>query len=63
MDQALKLNIQNLIDKVISDPNQVITDQLEISNNNYDINAQGVHGTKGLAYIVVVFIPKVGGLE
>ncbi|MCB0350055.1 MAG: FHA domain-containing protein [Bdellovibrionales bacterium] len=63
VDQALKLNIQNLIDKVISDPNQVITDQLEISNNNYDINAQGVHGTKGLAYIVVVFIPKVGGLE
>jgi len=61
LDQALKLNLQSLTDRVIANPNVIIQDQLEISNQAYDLSAQGVMGTQGLSYILVVFIPKFGG--
>lgn len=60
LDQALKLNLQSLAERVVSDPTQIASDQLEIANNNYDISAQGISGTKDLAYIIVVFVPKAG---
>ncbi len=61
LDQALKLNLQGLIEKVLAAPSQIANDQLEISSQNYDISAQGVYGTSSLAYIIVVFVPKMLG--
>ncbi len=59
-DQALKLNIINLLDRIANDPNQLVTDQLEISNQSYDISAQGIMGSKAVVYVILVFIPRGG---
>jgi hypothetical protein len=61
LDQALKLNLQGLVDKVVADPTQTTHDQLEISNQQYDLSAHGVMGSQALSYILVAFVPKMGG--
>ena len=61
LDQALKLNIHGLLDRVSSNPSILVNDQLEIANQNYDISAQGLLGAKSLSHVLVVFIPKIGG--
>jgi FHA domain len=60
LDQALKLNLQGLIDKVVAAPTQIATDQLEIASQNFSISAQSIYGTTQVAYIVVVFVPSGG---
>ncbi len=64
LDQALKLNIMSLLDKVAAMPSQTAIDQLEIANENYDLSAQGIQGsTTALAYVIIVFVPRVGGVS
>lgn len=60
-DQALKLNILGLLDRVTADPSQLVTDQLDIASQNYDISAQAIMGQKGIAYVLIVFVQKGGG--
>lgn len=57
LDQALKLNLQSLIERVQADHTQIVTDQLDIADQNYHISAQGLVGAKDLSYILVVFVP------
>lgn len=59
-DQALKLNIQNLLERVVAEPSKLVTDQLEIANQNFDISAQGILGPKELAYVLIVFVQRGG---
>ncbi|OFZ10852.1 MAG: hypothetical protein A2Z20_03845 [Bdellovibrionales bacterium RBG_16_40_8] len=61
LDQALKLNIRSLVDRVQTSPSQIMADQLEVSNCSYDIAAQGIMGSKNLAYVLIAFIPRTGG--
>ncbi|MEQ1664749.1 MAG: FHA domain-containing protein [Bdellovibrionales bacterium] len=58
LDQALKLNLQALTDRVISDPSQIGTDHLEILNQSFSLSAVGINALKSLACILVVFIPR-----
>lgn len=60
LDQALKLNILSLLEKINLNPSQMAQDQLEISNQNYEISAQSIYGSKNIAYVLIVFIPKAG---
>ncbi len=57
LDQALKLNVSSLLEKVAAAPSQVANDQLEIANENYEISAQGIQGATSIAYVLLVFIP------
>ena len=59
LDQALKLNVLSLLDKVVAMPSQIAIDQLEISSESYDISAQGIHGSTSLAYVLIVFVPNI----
>jgi len=58
LDQALKLNLLGLIDRVVSDPSQIGTDHLEIHNQSFTLSAVGIFGAKTLSCILVVFIPR-----
>lgn len=59
-DQSLKLNLQNLVDAISANPSQMATDQLEIAGQNYELSAQAIMGSKAMAYVIVVFVPKSG---
>lgn len=57
-DQSLKLNLQDLTEKAIQSPNQIASDELPISDTNYEITAQAVMGSQNVAYVVIAFIPR-----
>ncbi len=63
LDQALRLSIQDLLEKAQANPEDMAVNQLEISGENYEITAQAVHGTNGLAYIIVSLLPPYDGGE
>ena len=56
-DQALKLNLQTLLDKVLKHPHEVASDALEFSGVEFQLSAKGVYGKDSLAYALVTFIP------
>ena len=60
-DQALKLSIQDLIERCQTQPDQMITNDLEIGGNNFQVSAQAVFGNKDVNYIIVVLIPTEEG--
>lgn len=56
-DQALKLSIEDLVQKAVSQPDHLSSNELEISGYNYEVAIQAVYGTKDIAYYIVVLLP------
>ncbi len=56
-DQALKLNLSNLIDRVQQYPHEIASDSLEFSGVEFQLSAKGIHGKEELAYTLISFIP------
>ena len=56
-DQALKLNLNSLIEKVQQYPQEIASDSLEFSGVEFQLSAKGIYGKDSLAYILISFIP------
>ena len=56
-DQALKLNLNNLIEKVRQYPQEIASDSLEFSGVEFQLSAKGIYGKDSLAYVLISFIP------
>ena len=56
-DQALKLNLNNLIEKVQQYPQEIASDSLEFSGVEFQLSAKGIYGKDNLAYVLISFIP------
>ena len=55
-DQALKLNLSNLLERVQQHPHEIASDSLEFSGVEFQLSAKGVYGKEGLAYTLISFI-------
>ncbi len=62
-DQALKLNLETLVDKVSKHPHEVASDSLEFSGVEFQLSAKGIYGKDKLAYTLITFIPTQGSEE
>jgi hypothetical protein len=60
-DQALKLSIKDLIERVDQNPDQLASNDLEFSGLNFQVVAQAVFGTAKIAYYLIVLLPKSEG--
>jgi hypothetical protein len=60
-DQALKLNIKDLIDRVDQNPREMAYNDLEFSGVNFQLIAQGISGTDALASYLVILVPAEEG--
>lgn len=56
-DQALKLNITGLLEKVNQHSNEIATDNLEFSGVEFQLSAKGIYGKDHLSYALISFIP------
>ena len=56
-DQALKLNLSNLLERVQQHPHEIASDSLEFSGVEFHLSAKGIYGKEGLAYTLISFIP------
>lgn len=59
-DQALKLNLVDLMDRLEVNPDQLASSELEFGGNNYQVIAQAIFGTAKIAYYVVILVPPGG---
>ncbi|MGE4132054.1 MAG: FHA domain-containing protein [Bdellovibrionales bacterium] len=59
-DQALKLSVKDLIERVDQNPDDLATNDLEFSGLNFQIVAQAVYGTSSIAYYLIVLLPQDG---
>ncbi len=60
-DQALKLSIKDLIERVDQNPDDLASNELEFSGLNFQIVAQSVFGTGKIAYYLIVLLPTQEG--
>lgn len=60
-DQALKLSVQDLIERVSQNPDDIASNELEFSGLKFQIVAQAVYGTSQVAYFLVVLLPMSEG--
>ncbi len=56
-DQALKLNLIGLIEKVTQHPYEIASDKLEFSGVEFQLSAKGIYGKDSLSYILISFVP------
>lgn len=59
-DQALKLSIKDLIERLDQAPDDLASNDLEFSGANYQVVAQAIYGSSKIAYYLVVLLPKEG---
>lgn len=57
-DQALRLNLKDLIDQCTINPSMLINNQLDIAGSAYDLMGQSVYGTNEIEYFIISFIPQ-----
>ena len=57
-DQSLKLSLRDLIDQIKLTPDQIVSNQLEFSGDNYELAMQAIHGSQDISYYIVSFIPE-----
>jgi hypothetical protein len=57
-DQALKLSVKDLIDRLDAAPDELASNELEFGGVDYQIIAQGIFGTSKLSYYLIVLLPK-----
>lgn len=60
-DQALKLSLQDLMDRLQSNPDQLATNDLEFGGQGYQLIAQAIYGSAKIAYFMVILVPSGGG--
>jgi hypothetical protein len=60
-DQALKLSVKDLIERLDKNPDDLATNELEFSGLNFQIVAQAIYGTSKIAYYLIVLLPKSEG--
>jgi hypothetical protein len=56
-DQALKLSVKDLIERVDANPDDMASNELEFSGLGFQIVAQAVFGTSKVAYYLIVLLP------
>ena len=54
-DQALKLNIIGLLEKVQQHPAEIASDSLEFSGVEFHLIAKGIYGKEGVSYTLICF--------
>ncbi len=54
-DQALKLNIIGLLEKIQQHPSEIASDSLEFSGVEFHLIAKGIYGKDGVAYTLICF--------
>jgi hypothetical protein len=59
-DQALRLSLLDLMDRVEQNPDQLVSNELEFGGENFQIIAQGIFGTAKLAYYLMILVPAGG---
>jgi hypothetical protein len=57
MDQALKLSIKDLIERVDQSPDALASNDLEFSGQDFQVVAQAIYGTSKIAYYLIVLLP------
>jgi hypothetical protein len=57
-DQALKLSIKDLIERVDANPDEIASNDLEFSGLEFQVVAQAVFGSAKIAYYLIVLLPK-----
>jgi hypothetical protein len=60
-DQALKLSIMDLIDRLKASPDDLVNNELEFSGVKLQIVAQAIFGSQKIAYYLIVLVPTEGG--
>lgn len=60
-DQALKLSIKDLIERVDQNPSEMATNNLEFSGSNFQVVALAIYGSAKIAYYLVVLLPASEG--
>lgn len=60
-DQALKLSVKDLIERVDQNPDELASNELEFSGLNFQIVVQAVFGTSKIAYYLIVLLPASEG--
>jgi len=60
-DQALRLNVADLIQRCSQAPHQIATNNLEIGGEIFEVAAQAVHGSQSIAYFLITLLPGQGG--
>ena len=58
-DVALQQHLKEIVERVTQNPNEIYVDQLDFNSNPFQVTAQGVYGSKDIAYILVAFIPGI----
>lgn len=56
-DQALKLNLEDLVTRSIETPDQLVTNELEIGGVNHELAAQAVYGLNAVSYVLIALMP------
>lgn len=56
-DQALKLSIKDLLERVDQNPDEIQSNELEFSGLSFRVVAQGVYGVAKVSYYLVVLLP------
>ena len=57
-DQALKLSVKDLVERLDKDPDNLASNDLEFSGLSFQIVAQAIYGTGKIAYYMIVLLPK-----
>lgn len=57
MDQALKLSVKDLIERVDKNPDELASNELEFSGQQFQVIAQGIYGASKISYYLVVLLP------
>ena len=60
-DQALKLSIRDLIERIDKNPDDLATNDLEFSGASFQLVAQAVYGSSKIAYYLIVLLPTEEG--
>lgn len=60
-DQALKLSIKDLIERVDRSPDELVTNTIEFSGSAFQIVAQAIYGSSKIAYYLIVLLPSQEG--
>jgi signal transduction histidine kinase len=60
-DQALRLSVKDLIERVEAAPDELAANDLDFSGQSYQIVAQAIFGTSSIAYFLIVLLPKAEG--
>lgn len=58
LDQALKLNLKDIVDRTFSNPNHIASNEIDIDGFPFEVSGQAVYGSKEVNYIVISFVPR-----